>query len=91
MVLKIHIEYQRNFENYLDGAIKDPPKLAEMPTHLQHRLQEEAATVKQVNEPHHMWDDCDNAGVVSGKEFHFTNFDMYLSALITGNKIANSS
>ena len=52
MFLKIHNEYQRNFENYLDGAIKDPPKLAEIPVHLQHRLQEETATVKQVNEIH---------------------------------------
>ena len=50
MVLKVHTEYQRNFENWLDGAVKEPPKLAEIPMHLQHRLQEETATVKQVNE-----------------------------------------
>ena len=52
MVCKVHAEYQRNFENWLDGAVKEPPKLAEIPTHLQHRLREEAATVKQINEIH---------------------------------------
>jgi hypothetical protein len=35
MVCKVHAEFQKAFNNWLDGAVKEPPKLAVLPEHLQ--------------------------------------------------------
>ena len=52
LVRKVHEEYQRNFDSWLDGALKEPPKIATIPAHLLQRLQEEVEVVRQINELH---------------------------------------
>ncbi|KAH8068368.1 hypothetical protein JL721_6753 [Aureococcus anophagefferens] len=50
MVCKVHAEFQKAFNNWLDGSVKEPPKLAVLPTHLQALIDDEMAVVKRVNE-----------------------------------------
>jgi hypothetical protein len=48
MVCKVHVEFQKAFGGWLDGAVKDPPKIAVLPGHLQALINDEAAMVKRV-------------------------------------------
>ncbi|KAK7249561.1 hypothetical protein SO694_0026302 [Aureococcus anophagefferens] len=50
MVCKVHVEFQKAFSGWLDGAVKDPPKIAVLPGHLQALIDDEVVMVKRVHE-----------------------------------------
>jgi hypothetical protein len=50
MVCKVHVEFQKAFSGWLDGAVKDPPKIAVLPRHLQALIDDEVVMVKRVHE-----------------------------------------
>ena len=50
MVCKVHVEFQKAFSGWLDGAVKDPPKIAVLPGHLQALIDDEVVMVKRAHE-----------------------------------------
>ena len=50
MVCKVHVEFQKAFSGWLDGAVKDPPKIAVLPGHLQALIDDEVVMVKRTHE-----------------------------------------